>query len=147
MTKHHLLKSISLEQIENNNGHNATDRDHLLTCTLKFPSFIKILIWIGRSIKSGQLYQYDNENHKGQNIWTVYTTNQRENDKRLIDIHKRHLTSKVMIEDSIEQVKNRIWDVTSSCGDDKYRVTIENKVCPENCRLRYNDWNICVYSH
>ena len=67
--------------------------------------------------------------------------------KRLIDIHKRHLTSKDMTIDSVEQVKDGVWDVTSSCGNDKYRVTIENEVCPVNCRLRYNDCNTCVHSY
>ena len=67
--------------------------------------------------------------------------------KRLIDIHKRHLTSKDMIVDSIEQVEHGVWDVTSSHGNDKYRVTMENEVYPVNYRLRCNDCNICVHSY
>ena len=48
--------------------------------------------------------------------------------ERLIDIHKRHLTSKDMTVDSVEQVEDGVWDVTSSHGNDKYKVTMENEV-------------------
>ena len=64
---------------------------------------------------------------------------------RWIDIHKRHLTSKDITVDSVKQVEHGVWDVTSSHGNDNYRVTMENEVCPVNCRLRYNDCNICVH--
>ena len=33
--------------------------------------------------------------------------------KKLIDIHRRHLTSKDITVDSVEQVENGVWDVTS----------------------------------
>ena len=49
-----------------------------------------------------------------------------------------------MKKDSIEPVEDGIWHVTSSHGDRKYTVTIENEVCPENCK---NDCNICMYSY
>ena len=52
-----------------------------------------------------------------------------------------------MTVDSVEQVEDGVWDVTSSHGNDKYRVTMENEVCPVNCRLRCNDWNISVHSY
>ena len=52
-----------------------------------------------------------------------------------------------MTVDSVEQVEYGVWDVTSSHGNDKYRVTMENEVCPVNCRLRCNDCNICVHSY
>ena len=41
--------------------------------------------------------------------------------KKLIDIHKRHLTSKDLTIDSVQQVKDGVWDVTSSRGNDKYK--------------------------
>ena len=40
-----------------------------------------------------------------------------------------------MTVDSVEQVENGISDVTSLHGNDKYRMTVENEVCPANCRL------------
>ena len=60
-----------------------------------------------------------------QSILITYNTNQRKKTKRLTDIHKRHLISKDMTEDSVEQIKDGI----SSFGDDKYKVIIENEIC------------------
>ena len=52
-----------------------------------------------------------------------------------------------MTVDSVEQVENGISDVTSLHGNDKYRMTVENEVCPVNCRLWCNDCNICLHSY
>ena len=44
-------------------------------------------------------------------------------------MYRIHLMNKEVIETSIEQFEDRIWHVTSSShGDDKYRVPIENEV-------------------
>ena len=44
-------------------------------------------------------------------------------------MYRIHLMNKDMTEDSIEQVEDKIWHMTSSShGDDKYRVPIENEV-------------------
>ena len=62
------------------------------------------------------------------------------------EIQKRHKASLNMDTQSMSDVEDRTWNVTSEDGQRLYIVIEVNSECEEDCLLRCTDCDICVHS-